>query len=235
MSDNLTEEEQLEALKRWWKENGKWIITAVVVGVGGYFGWTTYQDQQLAKATTGSALYSELLDTLRVQSGEAISEEARAEAAELVSQLKAEHADSAYGINAALIHVRQAVEEGDLETAESELRWVLDQQPSEETRQLAQIRLARVIAAQDRLDDALAALEAGNPTEAMQAEYAEVRGDILSRQGDTDGAIEAYQSALESLDMQQQNRHRLLQMKLDNLQSATARESEGPGAEENAS
>ncbi|WP_051234920.1 YfgM family protein [Marinimicrobium agarilyticum] len=234
MSD-LTEEEQLEALKRWWKENGKWVVTAVVVAVGGYFGWTTYQDQQLAKATSGSALYSELLDTLRVQSGEAISDEARAEVAELVSQLKENHADSAYGINAALIHAGQAVKDGDLETAESELRWVLDQQPSEETRQLAQVRLARVIAAQGELDDALAALEAGNPSKAMQAEYAEVRGDILSQQGNTDGAIEAYQSALESLDMQQQNRQRLLQMKLDNLQPATANDSEAPGPEENAS
>lgn len=234
MSD-LTEEEQLEALKRWWKENGKWVVTALVVGVGGYLGWTTYQDQQEAKSANGSALYSELLDTLQVQSDQALSDDARAEAAELVSQLKAEHAGSAYGVNAALIHARQAVENDDLDTAESELRWVLDQQPSDETRHLAQVRLARVIAAQGQLDDALATLKEGNPSDVMEAEYAEVRGDILSQQGDTDGAREAYQSALESLGMEQQNRNRLLQMKLDNLQPATARESEGAGAEENAS
>lgn len=233
MSDHLTEEEQLEALKRWWKENGKWIVTAVVIAVGGYFGWNTYQDQQQAKAEAGSALYSELLDTLAVEEGSTGSDDDRARAAELVAQLKAEHANSAYGANAALIRAKWAVDENDLETAESELRWVLEQETAEATQQLARLRLARVLSARGQLDDALATLEAGTPADSIAAEYAEARGDILSEQGDNDGAAQAYQSALDSLDAQQQNRVLLLQMKLDNVQPATANDTSG--SEENAS
>ncbi|UZJ45130.1 tetratricopeptide repeat protein [Marinimicrobium sp. C6131] len=233
MSDHLTEEEQLEALKRWWKENGKWIVAAVVVAVGGYFGWTTYQDRQQAEAEAGSAIYSELLDTLAVEEGSAVSDDDRARATELVTQLKTEHANSAYGANAALIRARWAVDENDLETAEGELRWVLEQETSEAVRQLARLRLARVLSAGGQLDDALATLEAESPADSIAAEYAEARGDILSKQGDNEGAAQAYQSALDSLDAQQQNRVLLLQMKLDNVQPAAA--SDASGTEENAS
>ncbi len=233
MSDHLTEEEQLEAFKRWLKENGMWIVTTVVIAVGGYFGWNTYQDQKLAKAESGSAIYSELLETLGVEEGSAISGEDRGRAAELVEQLKAEHADSAYGANAALIRARWAVDENDLETAESELRWVLDQDSADVTKQLARLRLARVQSARGQLDDALATLDAATPADSIAAEYAEARGDILSKQGDNEGAAQAYQGALDSLDSQQQNRVLLLQMKLDNVQPATA--NDAPGTEENAS
>lgn len=233
MSDHLTEEEQLEALKRWWKENGKWIVAAVVIAVGGYFSWTGYQSQQQAKADAGSALYSELLETLEVEEGSDLSEDARARVEELITQLKAEHADSAYGANAALIRSRWAISDDDLEAAERELRWVLEQDTATATGQLARVRLARVLSARGQLDEALSILEAQTPADSLVAEYAEVRGDILSKQGDREGAAQAYQSALDSLDAQQQNRVMLLQMKLDNVQPATANDT--PGTEENAS
>lgn len=233
MNDHLTEEEQLEAFKRWLKENGLWIVTAVVISVGGYFGWNTYQDQKQAKAEAGSAIYTELLETLAVEEGSAISDDDRARAAELVEQLKAEHAGSAYGTNAALIRARWAVDENDLDTAESELRWVLEQDAAAATKQLARLRLARVESARGEFDEALATLDAETPAESIAAEYAEARGDILSKQGDNDGAAQAYQSALDSLDAQQQSRVLLLQMKLDNVQPATA--NDASGTEENAS
>lgn len=233
MNDHLTEEEQLEAFKRWLKENGMWIVTVIVISVGGYFGWNTYQDQKQAKAEAGSAIYTELLETLAVEEGSAVSDDDRAHAAELVEQLKAEHADSAYGANAALIRARWAVDENDLDTAESELRWVLDQEAPAAITQLARLRLARVQSALGQLDEALATLDAQTPADSIAAEYAEARGDILSKQGDNEGAAQAYQSALDSLDAQQQNRVMLLQMKLDNVQPATA--NDPSGTEENAS
>ncbi len=233
MNDHLTEEEQLEAFKRWLKENGLWIVTAVVIAVGGYFGWNTYQDQKQATAEAGSALYTELLETLAVEEGSAVSDDDRARAAELVEQLKAEHAGSAYGANAALIRARWAVDQDDLDTAESELRWVLEQDAPAAITQLARLRLARVQSALGQLDEALATLDAATPADSIAAEYAEARGDILSKQGDNEGAAQAYQSALDSLDAQQQNRVMLLQMKLDNVQPATA--NDPSGTEENAS
>lgn len=233
MSDHLTEEEQVEALKRWWKENGKWIVAAVVIAAGGYFGWGTYQDQQQAKAEAGSILYTELLDTLGVEEGELPAGENRDQAKELIEQLKSEHGNTGYGINAALVRARWAVSENDLETAESELRWVLEHKPESAVEQVARMRLARVLSARGNSEEALSLLSEGSPAESMASEYAEVRGDILLKQGDTDGARSAYESALDGLDNQQQNRYMLLQMKLDDLQQAGA--NDGSGSEENAS
>ena len=38
MAEDITEEEQIEALKRWWAENGMQTVLAVVLVIGGYFG-----------------------------------------------------------------------------------------------------------------------------------------------------------------------------------------------------
>ena len=39
MAEDITEEEQIEALKRWCAENGMQTVLAVVLVTGGYFGW----------------------------------------------------------------------------------------------------------------------------------------------------------------------------------------------------
>ncbi len=224
MSDHLTEEEQLEALKRWWKENGKFIVLAVVVAVGGYFGWGAWQDQQRAQAEAASAQYEQLLNSLRAPDQEL--------PAEVVQELK--QGSGLYAYNAALIKARTAVEKGDLDAAAKELQWVLDESPEAPVAQLTHLRLARVLAAQGSHQAALAELQRTEPSESFASEYAEVRGDILLAQGNTDEARSAYQFALENLTSPQQNRAGLLQMKIDNLKTASAGEP-AAGAEENAS
>lgn len=224
MSDHLTEEEQLEALKRWWKENGKFIVVAVLVAVGGYFGWGAWQDQQRAQAEAASAQYEQLLSSLRAPEQEL--------PAELVESLK--QGSDLYALNAALIKARAAVEQDDLDLAVEQLQWVLNQSPDAPVAQLTRLRLARVLAAQGSHDAALAELQSIEPSTSFASEYAEVRGDILLAQGKTDDARGAYQAALESLTSPQQNRAALLQMKIDNLKTASASES-AAGIEENAS
>lgn len=224
MSDHLTEEEQLEALKRWWKENGKFIVLAVVVAVGGYFGWGAWQDHQRAQAESASAQYEQLLNSLRAPEQELPSD--------LVSELK--QGTGLYAYSAALIKARSAVEEGELDAAAEQLRWVLEQSPDAAIAQLTRLRLARVLAAQGSPDAALAELQRTEPAESFASEFAEVRGDILLAQGKADDARDAYQFALENLTSPQQNRAALLQMKIDNLKTASASEL-AAGAEENAS
>ncbi|MDQ2077269.1 tetratricopeptide repeat protein [Marinimicrobium sp. ABcell2] len=222
MSDHLTEEEQLEALKRWWKENGKWVVTAVVLSVGGYFGWNAWQDQRLAQAHTASAQYEALLDS--VDAGEP--------ATGLVEEIKQTSRNSQYAFNAAFLRAKAAIDEEDLETAANELEWVLTQASRGPVSELARVRLARVLTAQSAYDEALRLLEEGRPSESIASKYDEARGDILLRQGNIDGARAAYQRALEGLDQAAQNRAALLEMKLDNLATpATA----GSALEENAS
>lgn len=225
MTDHMTEEEQLEALKRWWKENGKLIVLVVVLAAGGYFGWGAWQDQQRAQAEAASARYEELLNGLQSEDGNVPSD--------LVAKIKAEQGGDLYGYNAALIQAKAAVDEGDLDAAVDQLRWILNQTPDTAMEQLARLRLARVLAAQGSFDEALAQLEQVQPADSFVAAYAETRGDILLEQGATDQARVAYQSALENLGERQQSRATLLQMKLDNLKTAAASEQAASG--ENAS
>lgn len=225
MSTHLTEEEQLEALKRWWNENGKWILTAVVLAAGGYFGWNAWQDQRTGQALAASAQYEALLssaDTGELNPG-------------LVGEIKQNHGSSQYAYNAAFLRAQNAVQNDDLATAASELQWILDQTSRGAAAELARVRLARVLIAQSDYGQALEVLDA-SPSDSFASKFAEARGDALLGQGDHARARAAYQSALTGLGPDAQSRMVLLEMKLDDLVGASTR---GPEAdvetEENAS
>ena len=233
MSDHLTEEEQLEALKRWWQENGKWVVTAVVLSVGGYFGWGAWQDHQRAQAEAASQVYTQLLETLAVRESGAPEPEELARAQALVTELKADYAHGAYAINAALINAGSAVQNGDLDTAEQELRWVLEQKPDAAVAEVARLRLSRVLLAQGNARAALAEVTDQVEVDSLKADYAELRGDSHLALGDIEAAREAYETALNSLGPQQQNRHTLLRSKLNNVPANGPESIAGP--KENAS
>ena len=219
MSDHLTEEEQLEALKRWWKENGKWVVTAVVFSVGGYFGWGAWQDHQRAQAEAASQVYTQLLETLAVRESGAPESDDLARAQALVSELKADYGHSAYAINAALINAGSAVKKGDLDTAEQELRWVLEQKPEAAVAEVARLRLSRVLLARGEAQAALAEVTGRAEVDSLKSDYAELRGDSHLALENIQAAREAYEAALNNLGPQQQNRYTLLRSKLNNLPS----------------
>ena len=61
MADHMQDEADLEALKRWWDENGKGIVAAVVVAVLGTVGWQQYQGFTASQAEVASDLYATML------------------------------------------------------------------------------------------------------------------------------------------------------------------------------
>lgn len=216
MSDHLTEEEQLEALKRWWKENGKLIVLAVVVSAGGYFGWGAWQDHQRTQAETASVQFEALLNQMDTDEAGVSSE--------LVDEIKQIKSNSLYAYNAAFLKAQAAVRNDDLDTAAAELEWILNANPEESVALLARVRLARVLNAQAEYAEALTVLSAVEPPASFASRFAEVRGDVLLGQGDHTGARAAYQMALEGLGAEAQSRASLLEMKLDNLATAAADE-----------
>ena len=154
-----TEEEQVEALKRWWNENGRSIIAAVVVAVSLSFAYQTWRGSNERQNENASDLYQNLLQSV---SGASENSALAAQGAALGEQLKADYDDTVYAQFAALYLARLAVENDDLAGAESQLRWVLGKaDKGSDTEQLAQLRLARVLAAAGDTDQALAILESG--------------------------------------------------------------------------
>jgi predicted negative regulator of RcsB-dependent stress response len=210
MSEMRTEEEQIEAMKKWWEENGKQTLVAVVLVAGGWFGFNQYQDTQRETAEAASAVYQEML-VLSASEAEAD----QGQRAVLLDKLQSDFSSTVYAQFAALFKAKDAVEAGDLELAEKELTSVVANTQDEALLHTATVRLARVMLAAGKIDDALALL-ANDKTGAFEAEYQETAGDALLAKGDKDAARDAYSKAVVAAQRIGAN-NPVLQMKLDDL------------------
>ena len=191
MEEYRTEEEQLDALRRWWNENGRSIVVAVIVALAASFGWQSWQANEERQQEQASDLYQALLRAISPQAGSPGTQ-----GVELAEQLKSDFSGTTYAQFAALHLAAMAVSDGKLSEAEQQLRWVLGKaSKGSDTAQVAQLRLARVLAASGDIDQALSILdevEAGS----YAATYAVAEGDILMAAGRNDEARDAYSRAL---------------------------------------
>ena len=211
MAEMKTEEEQVEALKRWWQENGKSLILTIAVSVGGVLSWNAYQDHQTNESELASVYFQQLMTSAPAgQLGETEIAEIRYNS----DLLKKEFSASTYAQFAALMIARVEVQEGNLAAATTELEWVIDQQGDVEIRTLATLRLAKLLGAQNQYDEALALLV--DADDAWQLGRLETRGDLLVAQGDLDAARAAYTEA-SLLAVTSGTNNPLLGLKLDNL------------------
>ncbi len=187
MSTYQTDEEQVEAIKKWWKENGLSVVGGIALGfaiIGGWQGWTLYQRNQ---GESASATY----EAMRV----AARGEQEAQALEQGKRLIGEHGDSAYAGFAALQLARMAYARGEKAVARNHLQWVVDSAPDPSLREVARLRLAQLLLDMDELD-ALQGLLSIQALPAFAGEFANLRGDLAQRRGDADGARAAYADAL---------------------------------------
>jgi predicted negative regulator of RcsB-dependent stress response len=171
-----TEEEQVEALRRWWQENGRSTIVAIILALGVGFGYQGWKNHVETSAEGASDLYQRMLQAF---STPALPGEQQEVAVQLAQQLKTEYEGSSYAQFAALQLASTAVGENDLGSAETELRWVLGKADTgSDIARIAQLRLARVLAAQGQQEQALAILAEADAGP-YAASYALARGDIL--------------------------------------------------------
>ncbi|MFK8041180.1 YfgM family protein [Congregibacter sp.] len=194
MESYRSEEEQVEALKRWWKENGRSTMIGVVLALGLGFGWQAWQKNQDVAAQNASNLYQQMLQALSAEEGQTSTI-----GRQIATELKDSHRGTVYAQFAALHLARLAVNDGQPALAEQELRWVLAMADAQDdVHQVAQLRLARVLASQDKQDEALTILQGA--TTNFVASYALARGDILLSQGRESDALAAYESAAAALE-----------------------------------
>lgn len=218
MAMNAAEEETLEALKTWWEENGRRLVITVVVLVGGYTGWLLWQNSQTATAEAASDSYEQILNRALPEAGANVSEEDGRQIIALAERLRQDFPDSDYARFGALFEAQQHVELGNLQAAETSLRWVLDNPDtgllSEEDIGLqltANLRLGRVLLAQGETEAALQLVNSVDP-QTFEAGFAELRGDIYVAMGRVVDARDAYVAA-----QQVGSGSSNLQMKLNSL------------------
>lgn len=194
MEQYRTEEEQVEALGRWWKENGRSTVAAVVIALAAGLGWQAWQSHDTQQDVQASDLYQGLLRAIDSQDPSAATQQGT----ELAEQLKREFGDSSYAQFAALHLAAMAVNDGKLADAEAQLRWVLAKAPADsDTARVARQRLARVLAAAGDTEQALKLLADAKPGP-YAASYAVAQGDVLLAAGRRDEARTAYALALET-------------------------------------
>lgn len=187
MDEYLSEKEQIQKIRQWWKENGLYIIAGLVLGVAGLAGWNYWQAWQTRQAEAASLAYADLARA--VEGGDRAAAEAG------FAALGADYARTPYMDQARLMMARLYVETGEPEQAATQLRAVVDTTGDPELEQVARLRLARVLLALGRHDEALGLLAPADAG-AFAARYHEARGDILADRGDAPAAAEEYDAAL---------------------------------------
>lgn len=216
MSDPYgSEEDQIRALKQWWADNGTSTIAGVVLAVAIVFGWKWWEAREAARAAQAATMYQQLQAAINAAATDEIQ---RATAEHLANELATEFDGSRHGDYGRLMLARLRVEANDLDAAATELRQVVSGTDDAAIKDLAKLRLARVLNALGKADEALKELQG---ISAFEVEVETLRGDILRSRNDRDGALAAYRKAAELNGMGDEPSG-VLALKIEELETAPA-------------
>lgn len=186
MEANFSEKEQLESISQWWKETGRYIAVAVIVGLLLGFGWRYWHRIERHRAENASAIYQSVLvaasknDPVTVQGG--------------ASLLMKDFSDSPYAGLAALLSAKTLVTENKLPAALTELQWVIKNSHEARLQEIARISAARILLAQQKAPAALAELKTINDQAFLPLVYW-VKGDIYTQLNNKKEASDSYLQA----------------------------------------
>jgi len=204
-----TEEEQVEALKRWWKANGTSMIAGVILALVLVGGWNFWQSYQQTQANQASALYEQLLNSETAGKDDSVEK--------IAQRLMDQYASTAYADFAALLLAKTKVQQDDLKTAKSVLQQLIAKTKDVEIKNVARTRLVRLMLATAEYEKGLQLIAEADASasEGVNASYDELKGDLYVALGRLGEARTAYQSALRT-----GQRSPLLQFKMDDITAA---------------
>ncbi|MDO8207822.1 MAG: tetratricopeptide repeat protein [Gallionella sp.] len=202
---DLQEQEQLDTLKAWWKDNGNWVlgtVLVVVVALGGWRGWQYYQNKQTSEAAT---LYQQFVEQLASNDAKRVNDAAAA--------VMDKYAATPYASRAALIAAQVNESGKEPLRAKTQLQWVIEHASEDGLKSVASLRMASILLDEKDYAGALKLLDAKHAA-SFDVLYADLKGDVLAAQGKPSDARAAYQLAFDKLD-EKSNYRNLVQMKLD--------------------
>ena len=204
MAYSIEEEQEINQLKDWWKENGKTIIVAFILGVGGMFGWRYWQAHQAEQIAQASAQYDALIYSAQ--------QDEQAKKANIEQFVQA-NSKTAYAVFALLDEAKKATEKQDFVAAEVNLNQALTQSQDEVLTSIVALRLSAVQFQLGQLDNALTSLNQVKG-ESFNASKAILTGDIQVAKGDKVAAKNSFEQAQQSGSQLEQQ---MAKMKLNNL------------------
>ncbi|MGZ4969716.1 MAG: YfgM family protein [Methylobacter sp.] len=201
-----TEEEQVEALKRWWKENSTSTIVGLVMGIIIILGWGYWQDHKKAQAAQASATYDQLLKALDGDKKDSVAATAPGspaalppsmEAEKLAERLRQQFKGSEYAAFSGLFEAKLKAQQGDLAAAKEILKTVVAE-PNKQLSNIARIRLVRLMLATGEYEQGLQLINEvdAKATASYSANYDELVGDLYVALDRLDEARTSYQNAL---------------------------------------
>lgn len=188
----MDEDDELAAVKEWWRKNGLSLVIGVVAGVAAIAAWQGWQAWQEHQALQASQAYSELLQVL---ASESVKPD---KLVTMVEQIQADFSDSPYAAHAGLRLAAYFVARGKPARARQALQWVVKHAKQAPLRHIARVRQARTLWAQGKSEAALDKLSHQHPP-AFTSLYAELTGDIHAAAGNLAAARQAYRRALDNL------------------------------------
>ncbi|MDM1757757.1 MULTISPECIES: tetratricopeptide repeat protein [Acinetobacter] len=209
----MTDEEQLDSLKSFFKKYGSAMVSGVLIALIAFFGWQYWQKNNLAKAQNQTAKVQQLFDQAHAANGDAKATAALTTAAD---KLVKEDPDSIQAIQTQFTMAKLAYDQADYAKAERELKKVENSKIDDKgILQAVKIRLADAQFAQKKYDEALKTLSAVNePTFKSTAE--EMKGDVYVAKNDIENAKKSYQAAWDAL-LERKQERQILQIKLESV------------------
>lgn len=204
MAYSIEEEQEINQLKDWWKENSKTIIVAFILGVGGMFGWRYWQAYQAEQIAQASSQYDALIYSAQ--------QDKQAKKANIEQFVQA-NSKTAYAVFALLDEAKKATEKQDFAAAEVNLNQALTQSQDEVLTSIVALRLSAVQFQLGQLDNALTTLNQVKG-ESFNARKALLTGDIQVAKGDKIAAKNSFDQAQQSGSQLEQQ---MAKMKLNNL------------------
>ena len=183
---DLQEQEQLDALKAFWKQQGNLITWVLVLVMGGFAAWNGWQYWQREQAQKAAAMFEEL--DRAASAGDA------AKTGRVFADLKERYPGTAFAQQGGLAAAKVQAAKGEADAAQASLKWVAENAMEDEFRTIARLRLAALQADAKKYDEALKTLDAAK-AEGFEALVADRRGDTLMAQGKKGEAKAAYLAA----------------------------------------
>ena len=187
MNTYLTEEEQVESIKRWWEKHGNrvlWGLVVIALMFTATKWWFYYQDNIKKQA---SNQYERLML--------AVSENDESLTQSIANTLQQKYGSTIYATTASLLKAKLAIDKKKWSQAEHDLLWVKAHARDGVYKQLATLRLARLNMQQNKNQVALTYL-----SKLKTGPYAslamELSGDAHVAEGNKKLAFSAYQKAL---------------------------------------
>lgn len=185
--DYLSDREQEEALREWWRENWRWIIGGIALGLAILFGWRYWEMQREVRAHDAARDYAQFQAAL--QGGDL------EQAERLLLDLVSDHGANAYVQQARLMLAKAEVETGKFDQAIVLLSAAAKDSKDQELASIARLRAARLLIQQGSYDSALALLKVERAG-AFAALVHEVRGDAMMAKNEREAARAEYAAAL---------------------------------------